>query len=85
MSGLMPTERIEKRIFLLHGQRVMLSTDLAELYGVAPKVLVQALKRNIERFLDDFVFQLRVQEVGAAHVALLPTHAKCESPIITKL
>lgn len=63
MRGLTPTERIEKQIYLLRGQRVMLSTDLAELYGVAPKVLVQALKRNIERFPDDFMFQLRIQEV----------------------
>jgi len=37
--------------------------DLAELYGVEPKVLVQAVKRNIERFPDDFIFQLSLQEV----------------------
>jgi hypothetical protein len=41
----------------------MLSTDLAALYGVEPKVLVQAVKRNIERFPDDFIFQLNYQEV----------------------
>lgn len=62
MSGLVPTERIEKHIYLLRGHRVMLSTDLAELYGVAPKVLVQAVKRNIERFPGDFMFQLSLQE-----------------------
>jgi hypothetical protein len=39
----------------------MLSMDLAELYGVQPKVLVQAVKRNIERFPDDFIFQLSLQ------------------------
>ncbi|MBI4402314.1 MAG: ORF6N domain-containing protein [Nitrospirae bacterium] len=63
MSGLVPTERIEKQIYLLRGHRVMLSTDLAELYGVAPKVLVQAVKRNIERFPGDFMFQLSFPEV----------------------
>ena len=62
MSGLVPTDRIETHIYLLRGHRVMLSTDLAELYGVAPKVLVQAVKRNIERFPGDFMFQLSFQE-----------------------
>ena len=63
MKDLIRSERIEKRIFLLRGQRVMLSMDLAELYGVQPRVLVQAVKRNIERFPDDFMFQLNLQEV----------------------
>lgn len=57
-----PSERIERRIFMLRGQKVMLSTDLAELYEVQPKALVQALKRNIERFPADFMFQLTQQE-----------------------
>lgn len=59
-----PTERIERRILLVRGHKVMLSTDLAELYGVAPRVLVQAVKRNYERFPDDFVFQLTKEEHG---------------------
>ncbi|MFH1479264.1 MAG: ORF6N domain-containing protein, partial [Candidatus Omnitrophota bacterium] len=54
---------IENKIFLIRGQKVMLSTHLAELYGVEPKVLVQAVKRNIERFPDDFMFLLTRQEV----------------------
>ncbi|MBI4843764.1 MAG: ORF6N domain-containing protein [Nitrospirae bacterium] len=58
-----PEERIEKQIFLISGQKVMLSTDLAELYGIEPRVLVQAVKRNIERFPEDFMFQLTDQEV----------------------
>ena len=49
---------IEKRIFFLRDQKVMLSSDLAALYGVETKVLVQAVKRNIERFPKDFMFQL---------------------------
>ena len=63
MNGLALNKRIEKRILILRGQKVMLSTDLAELYEVAPKVLVQAVKRNIERFPSDFMFQLDFQEV----------------------
>src|SRR5207247_5803422 len=58
-DALLVSDRIEKRIYYLRKQRVMLSMDLAELYGVEPKVLVQAVKRNIERFPDDFIFQLR--------------------------
>jgi hypothetical protein len=47
----------------MRGQKVMLSTTLAELYGVEPRALVQAVKRNIERFPPDFIFQLTRQEV----------------------
>lgn len=53
---------IEKRILQLRGHKVMLSPHLAELYGVKPKVLVQAVKRNIERFPADFLFQLTHEE-----------------------
>jgi phage regulator Rha-like protein len=56
-------DRIEERILLLRGQKVMLSPHLAELYGVEPKALLQAVKRNAERFPSDFVFQLTRQEV----------------------
>jgi len=61
-ATLVPLERIESRIFLIHGEKVMLSTHLAELYEVEPRVLVQAVKRNIERFPDDFMFQLSKAE-----------------------
>lgn len=57
-----PKEGIESRIYLLRGEKVMLSTDLARLYQVAPRVLVQAIKRNSERFPDDFMFQLTDKE-----------------------
>ncbi len=55
-------ERIERRIFLLRGQKVMLSPDLAQLYDVEPRALVQAVKRNLERFPVDFMFQLNGRE-----------------------
>ena len=54
--------RIERQIFLIRGQKVMLSTHLAQLYEVEAKVLVQAVKRNIERFPADFMFQLRNED-----------------------
>ena len=57
-----PLERITESILWLRGQKVMLSHDLALLYDVEAKVLVQAVKRNAERFPDDFVFQLTKQE-----------------------
>lgn len=56
--SVVPSEKIERRIYLIRGHKVMLSLDLAELYGVEPKVLAQAVKRNIERFPSDFMFQL---------------------------
>lgn len=61
-QAIVPTERIEKRIYLFRGKKVMLSTDLADLYGVEVRALVQAVKRNIERFPEDFMFQLDEQE-----------------------
>jgi len=62
MSGLVPVERIEKRILLLRGQKVMLDKDLAELYGVKIKVFNQAVKRNAIRFPSNFMFQLTREE-----------------------
>ena len=51
-------EIIEKKIYLIRGLNVMLDKDLAGLHGVETRVLIQAVKRNIERFPDDFMFQL---------------------------
>ena len=55
-------EQIESRMFLVRGQKVMLSTHLAELYEVEPRILVRAVKRNFERFPEDFMFQLNPEE-----------------------
>lgn len=57
------TETIEKRIFIIRSQKVMLSTYLAELYAVEPRTLIQAVKRNIDRFPKDFMFQLTKAEL----------------------
>jgi hypothetical protein len=57
-----PLENIERRIYVIRRQKVMLSTHLAELYEVEPRALVQAVKRNLKRFPADFVFQLNPTE-----------------------
>jgi len=62
MTRPLPAERIESRIYLLRGHKVMLSMDLADLYEVEPRALVQAVKRNMERFPEDFMFQLSQEE-----------------------
>jgi hypothetical protein len=55
--------RIEQKIYLIRGQRVMLDADLAGLYGVKTKILNKAVKRNLDRFPEDFMFQLNNQEL----------------------
>jgi len=62
MSGLIPVYKIEGRICHIRGKKVMLDVDLAGLYQVPTKVLNQAVKRNIKRFPEDFMFQLTVLE-----------------------
>jgi hypothetical protein len=59
---LIPAGRVLQSLYLVRGQKVMLSGDLAELYGVPVKVLNQAVKRQAARFPDDFVFQLSARE-----------------------
>lgn len=60
--GLIPAERIEKAILHLRGQKVMLDRDLATLYGVPTKVLNQTVRRNLDRFPEDFMFRLSKDE-----------------------
>lgn len=64
MEPALPLQVIEGKILLIRGYKVMLDSDLAALYGVETKVLVQAVKRNIARFPADFMFQLTNQEVA---------------------
>lgn len=53
---------IQSKIYEIRGQKVMLDRDLAEMYGVQTKALNQAVKRNIDRFPEDFMFQLTSEE-----------------------
>ena len=62
--ALIPTGQIEQSIYLLRGQKVLLDFDLARLYGVTTKALNQAVKRNWERFPDDFMFRLTSEEMS---------------------
>jgi len=61
-QDLIPTERIDRSILLLRGEKVILDADLAKLYNVPTKVLIQAVKRNLRRFPGDFMFQLTKEE-----------------------
>ena len=65
--------RIEERIFTIRGKQVIIDKDLALLYGVETKALNQAVKRNIERFPDDFMFQLDYQECLRSQIVTLNT------------
>ena len=60
--SVVPVERIERSILMIRGEKVILDAELAALYGVATKVLVQAVKRNLGRFPLDFMFQLTDEE-----------------------
>ena len=61
-SGLIHVESIEKAIYLIRGEKVMLDRDLAALYGLATKALKQAVRRNLDRFPNDFMFVLNTNE-----------------------
>ena len=61
-TSLIPIERIEKAIYIIRGEKVMLDRDLALLYGVETKMLNRAVKRNLKRFPPDFMFQLTANE-----------------------
>ena len=74
-------ERIEPCILLVRGQRVMLDADLAELYGATTKAFNQAVKRNLERFPADFMFQLTAEEAEAIRSQTLT--ADLRSQIVT--
>ena len=62
-AQLIPVELIERRIYLIRGSKVMLDSDLADLYEVPTKVLNQAVRRNLDRFPADFMFQLSEKEL----------------------
>lgn len=62
---IIPDERIISQIYLIRGKKVMFDRDLAKLYGVETKALNRAVKRNIDRFPDDFMFQLSQSEANA--------------------
>ncbi len=65
-NALLPIEIIQNKIYLIRGHKVMLDRDLANLYGVTTGNLNKAVKRNAERFPEDFMFQLTIQEANSS-------------------
>ena len=61
---MIPMERIAEKIYVIRGQRVMLDSDIAGFYGVGTKVLNQAVKRNMNRFPENFMFRLNYEEAA---------------------
>ena len=74
---------IESKILVIRGQQVMLDRDLAELYGVETKVLNQAVKRNIKRFPDRFMFKLNKVEAESCSKSLFATSKNLKSQTVT--
>ena len=76
MDTNLPLERIVNKIFVIRGMKVMLDSDLAELYGVETKQLNQAVKRNVLRFPDDFMFRLYTNEVDLMNRSQIVTGSR---------
>ena len=70
---IIPLESIQQRIYLIRGHKVMLDSDLAELYDVSTKVLNQGVRRNLDRFPEDFMFRLNGKEVDALNRSQIVT------------
>ncbi len=81
MSGSLPEERVERRIIQVRGHKVMLDADLAPLYGVTVGRLNEAVRRNIDRFPSDFMFQLTKEEMESLRAQLATSHLKSQSAI----
>ena len=62
-NKLIPEQAVESKIFMIRGHKLMIDRDLAELYGVRTRVLNQAVRRNIDRFPEDFIFSLTREEI----------------------
>jgi hypothetical protein len=75
-SALVPVERITHAILIVRGHKVLLDADLAALYGVATKVLLQAVKRNLERFPEDFMLHLTAKEWAALRSQIVTSNAQ---------
>ena len=72
-------QNIQSKILTFREQQVMIDLDLAELYGVETKVLNQAVKRNIERFPEDFMFQLSNEEFSVLRSQIVTSKLRLEA------
>ena len=78
-------EQIEQAIYLIRGEKIILDQDLATLYGVETKALVQAVKRNSNRFPRDFMFQLSKEEFADLKSQIVTSSLRSQSVIISDL
>jgi len=85
MNEIVLLENVEQKILVVRSQKVMMDRDLAELYGVETKVLIQAVKRNRDRFPPDFMFQLNNQEVALFEVTTCDLKQRTRRPQIFTL
>ena len=69
-GAIVPLDAVQQRILLIRGQRVILDLELAQLYGVTTKRLNEQVRRNAERFPDDFRFQLTADEAAALRLQI---------------
>jgi hypothetical protein len=83
MSAILPSERIETLIILIRGHKVMLDADLAELYGVETRALIQAVKRNLSHFPADFMFQLTKEEFKSLTSQIVISNSQSKSAILS--
>ena len=74
-ADIIPVERIASRIFLIRGQKVMIDSDLADLYRVLTKNLNLAVRRNVRRFPEDFMFQLTPEEAETLRLQIATSNA----------
>ena len=74
---MVPAERIERRIYLIRGHKVMLDSDLAALYGVSTKRLNEQVRRNSTRFPEDFMFQLGEADARALRSQIATSKTGC--------
>src|SRR5439155_15530100 len=81
MTAMLPNERIERLIILIRGHKVMLDADLAELYGVETRALIQAVKRNLSHFPADFMFQLTKEEFESLRSQIVISNSQSQSAI----
>ena len=75
-TELMTVDNICNRVYIIRGQQVMLDYDLAELYGYEVKALNQQVKRNIDRFPEDFMFQLSNSEIDSVRSQIVTSQKK---------
>ena len=68
-TELQSVESIKDRVYMIRGEQVMMDSDLAEIYGYELKAMNQQVKRNIERFPEDFMFQVKKEEIPSISVS----------------